>query len=217
MWKAGAEPEVTRLWTIAASGGDAVPLTDGPHERLEPHLVQGWTHVFYVSNRGGSMDLWQQAVADDGSRVGEPLAVTHGLGIRSAVFSPDGSETGVHAGRKGLERLACAHPSDRPATWADAVQRDVGACLHRVRRRVAGRCSSSPSARTGAATRTSGCCRRGWRDDAAHDRPDARLESALVARRQPDCVLRVSQRQPGHLGDALPRWAGATAHRSPRG
>ena len=46
--------------------------------------------MFYVSNRVGSMDLWQQTVTDDGRALGEPVALTSGLGIRTAAFSPDG-------------------------------------------------------------------------------------------------------------------------------
>ena len=63
----GGNPELTRLWTIAASGGDAVPLTDGLTNVWSPTWSSDGRTVFYVSNRGGSMDLWQQAVTEDGT------------------------------------------------------------------------------------------------------------------------------------------------------
>ena len=94
----GGATEVTRLWTIPASGGEAVPLTDGRTNVWSPTWSRDGRKVFYVSNRGGSMDLWQQAVADDGRPVGEPLAVTQGLGIRSAVFSPMAPAWRTHVG-----------------------------------------------------------------------------------------------------------------------
>jgi Tol biopolymer transport system component len=90
--------EVTRLWTIAASGGESVPLTDGRTNVWSPTWSRDGSKVFFVSNRGGSMDLWQQAVAQDGTPVGEPLAVTQGLGILSAAFSPDGARLAYSRG-----------------------------------------------------------------------------------------------------------------------
>jgi Tol biopolymer transport system component len=114
--------EVTRLWTIPALGGEAVPLTDGRTNVWSPTWSKDGRNVFYVSNRGGSMDLWQQAVADDGRPVGEPLAVTHGLGIRSAAFSPDGNRLAYSRGGRVANVWRVPILSDRPATWADAQQ-----------------------------------------------------------------------------------------------
>ena len=118
----GGATEVTRLWTIPASGGEAVPLTDGRTNVWSPTWSRDGRKVFYVSNRGGSMDLWQQAVADDGRPVGEPLAVTQGLGIRSAAFSPDGKRLAYSRGGRVANVWRVPILSDRPATWADAKQ-----------------------------------------------------------------------------------------------
>jgi len=118
----GGSTEVTRLWTIQASGAEAVPLTDGRTNVWSPTWSQDGRRVFYVSNRGGSMDLWQQAIADDGKPVGEPLAVTQGLGIRSAVFSPDGTRLAYSRGARIANVWRVPIRSDRPATWADAQQ-----------------------------------------------------------------------------------------------
>jgi Tol biopolymer transport system component len=114
--------EVTRLWTIAASGGESVPLTDGRTNVWSPTWSRDGSKVFFVSNRGGSMDLWQQAVAQDGTPVGEPLAVTQGLGILSAAFSPDGARLAYSRGGRVSNVWRVPIQSDRPATWADAKQ-----------------------------------------------------------------------------------------------
>jgi len=113
--------EVTRLWTIPASGGEPVSLTDGRTNVWSPTWSSDGRKVFYVSNRGGSMDLWQQSLLDDGRPVGEPLAVTQGLGIRSAAFSPDGKRLAYSRGA-WVANVWRAPILSRPATWADAHQ-----------------------------------------------------------------------------------------------
>jgi len=118
----GGATEVTRLWTIPASGGEAVPLTNGQTNVWSPTWSRDGRTLFYVSNRGGSMDLWQQAVTDDGRPAGEPLAVTQGLGIRSAAFSPDGSRLAYARGGRVSNVWRVPVLSERPATWANAAQ-----------------------------------------------------------------------------------------------
>jgi Tol biopolymer transport system component len=114
--------EVTRLWTISSSGGAPVAFTDGWTNVRTPTWSRDGRTVFYISNRGGSMDLWQQAVADDGQPVGEPVAVTQGLGMRSAAFSPDGKRLAYARGAWVANVFRVPILADRPATWADAQQ-----------------------------------------------------------------------------------------------
>ena len=114
--------EITRLWTISASGGEPVALTDGRTNVWSPTWSSDGRRVFYVSNRGGSMDLWQQGVSDGGTPVGKPLAVTQGLGIRSAAFSPDGAKLTYARGGMVANVWRAPIGLDRPITWNDAVQ-----------------------------------------------------------------------------------------------
>lgn len=118
----GGATEVTQLWTVRASGGEATPLTDGRTDVWSPTWSKDGRQLYYVSNRGGSMDLWQQAVAQDGTPVGEPLAVTHGVGMRSAAFSHDGARLAYTRGGRVGNVWRVPILSDRPAMWADAQQ-----------------------------------------------------------------------------------------------
>ena len=118
----GGNPELSRLWTFAASGGNPIPLSDGRTKIWSPTWSADGRKVFYVSNRGGSMDLWQQAVGDDGTPMGEPLSVTQGLGISSAGFLPTAASWPTR--RVGRVSNVWRVPilSDWPATWADAIE-----------------------------------------------------------------------------------------------
>jgi Tol biopolymer transport system component len=117
----GGATEVTRLWTIAVDGTDAVPLTEGFTNIWSPKWSNDGRWLYYVSNRGGSMDLWRQEVRSDGTPDGEPVAVTRGLGIRSAALSPDGSRIAYGRGGRVTNIWRVPIRSDQPATWADAT------------------------------------------------------------------------------------------------
>ena len=114
--------DITRLWTISSDGGEAVPLTDGRTSVWSPTWSRDGAAVFYVSNRSGSHDLWRQAVADDGEPLGEPVAITSGLNIRTAAFSPDGRKLAYTRGGRVANVFRVPLTSSRPMTWADAQQ-----------------------------------------------------------------------------------------------
>ena len=118
----GGGSEVMRLWTVAAAGGEPIPVTDGRTNVWSPRWSNDGRAIYYVSNRGGSMDLWQQALAVDGSLVGEASPLTQGIGIQSAAFSADGTKLAYGRGARVSNLWRTPIVSDRSATWADAEQ-----------------------------------------------------------------------------------------------
>ncbi|MCH8872648.1 PD40 domain-containing protein [candidate division KSB1 bacterium] len=68
--------------------------------------------------------MWQVALDDEGKPDGQPVPLTTGLGIRSAVFSPDGKKLAYSKGRTvaNLWRVPIPGPGAAPVTWADAQQ-----------------------------------------------------------------------------------------------
>jgi Tol biopolymer transport system component len=120
LWNA----EVTRLWVVSSSRGEPVPVTDGFTNDWNPTWSRDGRHLFFVSNRGGSMDLWRQRLGEDGKPRGEAEPVTTGLQIRTAAFSPDGTKLAYSRGRREYDSNIWRVPilKDRPATWADAEQ-----------------------------------------------------------------------------------------------
>jgi Tol biopolymer transport system component len=117
----GGATDVTRLCTIASSGGDPVPLTDGRTAVWSPRWSKDGRWIYYVSNRAGSMDVWRQEVRDNGTPNGDPLPVTQGLGIRSMALSPDGRRIAYGRGGRVTNIWRAPIQFARPATWADTV------------------------------------------------------------------------------------------------
>ena len=116
--------EVTRLWVAAASGGEPIQVSTGRTNAWSPSWSADGHTLFFVSNRGGAMDLWQQRISIDGTLEGDAEPITTGIGIRTAFFSSDGTKLaysrGSRFGTVNLWRLPIF--PDRPATWSDAEQ-----------------------------------------------------------------------------------------------
>ena len=114
--------EMTRLWLVRWSDGEAIPVTDGLTKVWSPTWSPDGRRLYFVSNRGGSMDLWSQEIARDGTPTGRPESVTVGVGMRHAVFSPDGTKLAYSRGRPVANIYRVPILEDRVATWNDAQQ-----------------------------------------------------------------------------------------------
>jgi len=68
------------------------------------------------------MDLWLQRMGPDAESKDRPQPVTVGIGMRHAVFSPDGTKLAYSRGRNVANLWRVPILEDRPATWADAQQ-----------------------------------------------------------------------------------------------
>ncbi len=114
--------QVTRLWLFQLSSGDAVELTDGRSKLWSPHWAPDGRTLYYVSNRTGSMDLWQLRLQSDGTADGEATRVTSGVGMIRAAQAADGSRVAYSRGRRVANVWRVPIVDDRRATWADAEQ-----------------------------------------------------------------------------------------------
>jgi Tol biopolymer transport system component/tRNA A-37 threonylcarbamoyl transferase component Bud32 len=114
--------DVTRLWVLRASDGEATPVTDGLSKVWSPSWSTDGRHLYFVSNRGGSMDLWSQEIATDGMPIGQPDAVTVGIEMRQATFSRDGTKLAYSRGRYVANVFRVPILEERVATWEDAEQ-----------------------------------------------------------------------------------------------
>ncbi|GMR22816.1 MAG: hypothetical protein BMS9Abin37_1192 [Acidobacteriota bacterium] len=114
--------EIGRLWVLRLEDGEAFALSDGRTKDHSASWLPGDRSFLYVSNRGGSRDVWLQRLAEDGRPAGEPQPVTAGMGMREARLSPDGTRLAYSTGGNVANVWRVPILEDRPATWADAEQ-----------------------------------------------------------------------------------------------
>ncbi len=114
--------DTNRLWVLNESEGSCVPLTEGRSRTRSPRWSADGRSLLYVSNQGGTMDLWRQAIDSDGVPDGDPVVLSAGLGMGRCSLSANGRRL-VYS-RGGLVSNVWRFPllTDRPATWADAQQ-----------------------------------------------------------------------------------------------
>ncbi len=114
--------DLGQLWVLRLADGEAFQVTDGLTKVWSPSWSSDGRSLYFVSNRGGGMDLWEQPLGPDGKPEGNPRAVTVGIGMRHAAFSPDGTKLAYSRGRLVANVWKVPILEDRPATWADAEQ-----------------------------------------------------------------------------------------------
>ena len=116
--------QVGRILVIGAEGGTPSEITDERTKVASPTWSRDGRDLYYVSNRGGSMDLWRQGMRS-GQPVGAPQPMTTGVGVTSASFSPDGRHLAYSKGGVMANGVACAAPSGSPGASVDAQQADL--------------------------------------------------------------------------------------------
>ncbi len=81
------------IWTIPAIGGDAIPVTNDAYIDWSPVWSPDGKHIYFASNRGGSMNLWRVRIDEEtGEVLGQPESVTTGASSshRHLSFAKDG-------------------------------------------------------------------------------------------------------------------------------
>ncbi|HSN87191.1 MAG TPA: hypothetical protein VL025_10565, partial [Thermoanaerobaculia bacterium] len=98
------------LWTVPAEGGNPVRVTDGMHLDWNPVWSPDGRHLYFVSDRSGSMNSWRVPIDEDSGKVlGDPEPITsssQSLGLLS--ISKDGGKIvyATNESRSNLVRLA---------------------------------------------------------------------------------------------------------------
>ncbi len=114
--------QVAQLWLVNVVTGDARSLTEGQSANWSPHWSADSRTLYFVSNRAGTMDLWQLRLDVEGLPTGEAEALTSGVGMIRASLAPDGARLAYSRGRRVANVWRVPILDDRPATWDDAEQ-----------------------------------------------------------------------------------------------
>jgi serine/threonine protein kinase/Tol biopolymer transport system component len=106
------------VWTVAAGGGEPVRVTSDSALNWNPVWSPDGRHLYYASDRGGSMNLWRVRIDEGSGRVlGEPEPVTTPAPWSSQLsLSRDGRRI-VYAtvdGRNQIEKIALDPRTLRP-------------------------------------------------------------------------------------------------------
>jgi Tol biopolymer transport system component len=117
-----ASSATSELWLTRVDNGESIQLTDGIRRDWRPAWPADSRSLYFVSNRGGTQDLWRFILHDDGRPQGPPQQVSMGVEMQRAALSPDGKKLAFARGRRVANIYRAPLLADRPATWADATQ-----------------------------------------------------------------------------------------------
>ena len=118
----GLTADVTQLLVVRIADGHSLAVSDARTKNSSPAWSPDERTLYFVSNRGGSSDLWRQLLSEDGGPLGEPERITTGVGMRQAALSRDGTRLAYSQGRKVANVWRVPVLRDRAATWLDARQ-----------------------------------------------------------------------------------------------
>ncbi len=80
------------IWTVPAAGGEPTPLTEGVPRDWSPAWSPDGRYLYYVSDRGGSMNLWRVEIDEQSGRpLADPEPITApGTSLAHISLSGDG-------------------------------------------------------------------------------------------------------------------------------
>ena len=117
------------IWTVAAGGGPPVPVTRDSAMDWSPAWSHDGRHLYFSSDRGGSMNLWRVAIDErSGGVAGEPEpATTPAAFAHHAGFSRDGRRLAFvsTAIEQELQRVPFDPVAERVVGAPEALVRDI--------------------------------------------------------------------------------------------
>ena len=99
------------IWIVPVDGRPPVRVTEGTSLDASPQWSPDGRFLYFVSDRGGSLDVYRVRVDRRGAPVGAPVRVTTGLEAQTITLSPDGT------------RLAYARLRSSSNIWSIPVPR----------------------------------------------------------------------------------------------
>jgi Tol biopolymer transport system component/predicted Ser/Thr protein kinase len=82
----------SRLWSIRTDGTNPRRLTDANSFDNKPVWAPDGKRILFVSDRGGSSDIWWIPIDENGGASGPAKALTTGVGVGAIALSADGTK-----------------------------------------------------------------------------------------------------------------------------
>jgi TolB protein len=112
----------SELWLTRASDGESVQLTDGATLAWSPTWMPDSRTLCFVSDRGGTLDLWKLVVGEDGLAQAPPVQVTSGVEMTHAAIGANGQKLVFAKGKNSRNIFRVPILAGRMAAWADSTQ-----------------------------------------------------------------------------------------------
>lgn len=118
----GRDWEVTGLWIVPARGGERIVVSTPDAKHSSPSWSADGRSLFFLSNRGGTMDLWRQELDEEARPTRAAERLTTALGAVNARFSPGSDRLAYAWGQRVGNIWRVEITSGRTATWSDCMR-----------------------------------------------------------------------------------------------
>jgi Tol biopolymer transport system component len=79
----------SQIWSVRLDGTDPFPVTTEKYYDFSPVWSSDGQQLFFISDRGGNMDVWWVPVSTRGKPTGPPRPLTQGAGVAAIALSRD--------------------------------------------------------------------------------------------------------------------------------
>jgi serine/threonine protein kinase len=108
------------IWVLRLDGGPAIRVTDDRHLNMSPQWSPDGRHLFWVSDRGGSRDVYRIRLNARGEPAGEPERLTTGADAHTISLSADGGRLAYARFRTRSNIWSIPVPAGKPVSIAGA-------------------------------------------------------------------------------------------------
>ena len=102
----------SQIWSLHRIEDDPLPVTEGTYMDHNPVWAPGGKSIFFISDRGGTNDVWWLPVDNRGNPTGQARSLTAGVGVDAIALSKDGT------------KLAYTKVVDRSNIWSVPIKPD---------------------------------------------------------------------------------------------